>query len=109
MVESYFIPSAITINSTMPDKAALRSEASILYIRDTAYTSAADFVAAQGNKTFYYELATPIVTDVTAEMTWDGTFNVEAGSTITPECSNGVAQDVNYTLEYTIDPREATA
>lgn len=61
-----------------------------IIIRDTSYTDAATFKTAMSGVYMYYELATPIETDISAYLTdADALINVEAGGTVTFENSLG--------------------
>ena len=59
-------------------------------VRDTAYTDAATFKQAMQGVILYYELATPIVTDISSLIPDDFLRNltVEAGGSITFKNSN---------------------
>ena len=60
-------------------------------VRDTAYTDAATFKQAMQGVMLYYELATPIVTDISTMIPDDFLRNieVEAGGSVTFKNSNG--------------------
>ena len=62
-----------------------------VYVNDTAYTDATAFKQAMQGVTLYYELANPIVTDISTMLTDDFLRNltVEAGGSITFKNSNG--------------------
>jgi hypothetical protein len=66
-------------------------ESTIVRVRDTAYTDAAAFKQAMQGVMLYYELATPIVTDISTLIDDDFLRNltVEAGGSITFKNSNG--------------------
>lgn len=73
-------------------------------IRDDKYTDVASFKTAMSGKPIYYELATPITTDITALM-GDALapFAVEAGGSITlhhPKADEGFAIDVPAKIQY---------
>ena len=59
-------------------------------VRDTAYTDAATFKQAMSGVILYYELATPIVTDISDLIDDDFLRNisVEAGGSVTFKGSN---------------------
>lgn len=61
-----------------------------IYVNDTSYADAATFKQAMQGVMLYYELATPIVTDISALLTDDFLRNltVEAGGSITFKGSN---------------------
>lgn len=62
-----------------------------IYVNDTSYTDAAAFKQAMQGVMLYYELATPIVTDISSLIPDDFLRNieVEAGGSITFQNSNG--------------------
>jgi hypothetical protein len=62
-----------------------------IQVKDTAYTDAAAFKQAMSGVILYYELATPIVTDISTVLPDDFLRNieVEAGGSITFKNSNG--------------------
>lgn len=62
-----------------------------LQVKDTAYTDATAFKQAMSGVILYYELATPIVTDISTLIDDDFLRNmeVEAGGSITFKNSNG--------------------
>jgi hypothetical protein len=62
-----------------------------IYVNDTSYTDAAAFKQAMQGVMLYYELATPIVTDISTLIDDDFLRNieVEAGGSITFKNSNG--------------------
>ena len=66
-------------------------ESTIVRVRDTAYTDATAFKQAMQDVMLYYELATPIVTDISDLLTDDFLRNieVEAGGSVTFKNSNG--------------------
>lgn len=65
-------------------------ESTIVRVRDTAYTDATAFKQAMQDVMLYYELATPIVTDISDLLTDDFLRNieVEAGGSVTFKNSN---------------------
>lgn len=54
-----------------------------LYIRDSAYSTTTEFKTAMDGVLFYYELATPIITDISDILTDDNYLTVESGGTLT--------------------------
>ena len=62
-----------------------------VYVNDTSYTDATAFKQAMQGVMLYYELATPIVTDISTLIDDDFLRNieVEAGGSITFQNSNG--------------------
>lgn len=55
----------------------------IIYVKDTAYTDAATFKAAMSGVMLCYELAEPVITDISNLLTEDGYIPVEPGGTVT--------------------------
>lgn len=82
-------------------------------IRDDKYTDAASFKTAMSGKPLYYELATPITTDIT-DLMGDALapFAVEAGGSITlhhPKADEGFAIDVPAKIQYITKLSEVSA
>ena len=82
-------------------------------IRDDKYTDVASFKTAMSGKPLYYELATPITTDITALM-GDALapFAVEAGGSITmhhPKADEGYEIDVPAKVQYITKLSEVSA
>ena len=82
-----YLQSADTIISTSPEN----NNPHRLWIYDIAKMSmsGADFSVALSGMTLYYELDTPIETDISAYLTDDATLDVESGGTLTFENQNG--------------------
>lgn len=82
-------------------------------IRDDKYTDVASFKTAMSGKPLYYELATPITTDITALMGDSlAPFAVEAGGSITmhhPKADEGFAIDVPAKIQYITKLSEVSA
>ena len=78
------------LNTSMRDKSMLHVE-DFIAIRDTSYSNDASFKAAMQGVMLYYELETPIVTDISNLIPDDFLRNieVEAGGSITFKNSNG--------------------
>jgi hypothetical protein len=68
--------------TNIDDKSAIRYQGNIL-IRDSTYTDAATFKAAMSGVMLYYELAEPIVTDISDILSDDNLISVEGGVTVT--------------------------
>lgn len=79
-----------------------------VYVTDTAYTDATTFKQAMSGVILYYELAEPIVTDISSLIPDDFLRNieVEAGGSITFKNSNGdsyhisVPSELSYTVKF---------
>lgn len=82
-------------------------------IRDDKYADAASFKSAMRGMLLYYELATPITTDITALMGASlAPFAVEAGGSITmhhPKTDEGFAVDVPAKIQYITKLSEVSA
>lgn len=74
-------------------------------IHDTAYTDVATFKAAMSGVMLYYELATPVVTDISGLITSDNLLSIQGNGILTFENEYGYA--VPSTVEYIT--AEATA
>jgi hypothetical protein len=81
---SVFVDKTITIDG-------VNTIVSQIQVKDTAYTDATAFKQAMSGVILYYELATPIVTDISTVLPDDFLRNieVEAGGSITFKNSNG--------------------
>lgn len=65
------------------DKTINTTENNYVYIKDTSYTDAATFKAAMSGVMLYYELATPVVTDISDLLSADNILPVEGGGSVT--------------------------
>lgn len=78
-------------------------------IRDTTYSDAATFKAAMNGVMLYYELATPVETDISSLLSDDNLLAVEPGGSISFPSSLGddyrlpVPSDVEYTIDLAPD------
>lgn len=83
----------------MPDLSIRTNESGTgFYIKNTAYTDAASFKAAMQGVMLYYELATPIVTDITDLITADNFIKVEGGGIVTlvNEYNKAAPSEITY-------------
>ena len=76
------------------------STAQQVRVNDTSYTTAAAFKSAMNGVYLYYELATPVETDISAYLTRD-TIDVEPNGTLefTNTYNNDVPSDIDYLIE----------
>lgn len=85
----------------------------LLFVYDDRYIDKAAFTAAMTGIPLYYELATPITTDITALMgDFLAPFAVEAGGSITlhhPKADEGFAIDVPAKIQYITKLSEVSA
>lgn len=72
----------------------------------SAYTDAASFKAAMSGVMLVYELATPIITDISDLLPADNLIRVQAGGTVT--MVNEYEYDVPSTITYYEDPVDCT-
>lgn len=81
----------ITTKTDNMKASAVKTANDYITIRNTAYTDATTFKQAMSGVMLYYELATPIVTDISSLIPDDFLRNieVEAGGSITFQNSNG--------------------
>ena len=91
---SVFVDKTITIDG-------VNTIVSQIQVKDTAYTDATAFKQAMSGVILYYELATPIVTDISTVLPDDFLRNieVEAGGSITFKNSNGDDYRIPVTSE----------
>ena len=75
-------PSSNVVYTNIDDKSAIRYQKNIL-VRDSDYADAATFKAAMSGVMLYYELAEPIITDISDLLTEDNYIPVEGGGTVT--------------------------
>lgn len=76
-----------------------------VWIQDTGYTNAYDFKEHLSGRMLYYELAEPIITDITPII--EEPFEVESGGTITYE--NAAKLAIPNSIEYTVKLSEVGA
>jgi hypothetical protein len=88
---------------------AVSGNPSNVYIVDSTYTDAASFKAAMQGVMLYYELATPIETDISSLLSDDNLLEVEPGGTVSFPNALGddyrlpVPSDVEYTIDLAPD------
>ena len=72
-----------------------------LYVKDASITDAATFKAAMSGVMLYYELAEPIITDISDLLTEDNYIPVEGGGTVTManEYAYAVPSEITYALK----------
>lgn len=72
-----------------------------VYIRDDGYTDINEFTAAMSGVMLYYELAEPVITDISPLLQSDNLIPVEGGGTVTMlnEYGYAVPSEVVYRLE----------
>ena len=71
------------------DKEVCATSSGNVFIKDSSYTDDSAFESALSGVYSYYELATPVETDISAYLTDDNLIEVEAGGTLTFPNSNG--------------------
>ena len=73
----------------------------LVRIYDVAYTDAATFKAAMSGVMLYYELATPVITDISDLLPPDNLIGVEGGGTVTMvnEYGYDVPSEITYQLK----------
>jgi hypothetical protein len=69
-----------------------------VYVDDNSYTDAASLKASLSGVMLYYELATPIITDISSLLPADNILCVQSGGTVTPINEHGYA--VPSTITY---------
>ncbi len=75
------------------------SSGNLCLVSDTAYTDAATFKSAMNGVMLYYELATPIITDISDILTDDNYIGVEGNGTITMVNENKFAVPSSITYQ----------
>ena len=86
----------------MDDKTITGSaEFTYVYVKDTAYTDVATFKSAMSGVMLYYELAEPIITDISDILSADNFIAVEGGGTLTfkNEYQYAVPSEVDIDVE----------
>ena len=78
----------------------IEGEAQQFQIKDSAYTDAATFKSAMSGVMLYYELAEPVVTDISDLLPDDNLIGVEGGGTVT--MVNEYGFDMPNTVEFSI-------
>jgi hypothetical protein len=72
-------------------RAQIATNGRSIWVYDTNYPDVASFKAAMSGVMLYYELADPIITDISDLITSDNFIGVEVGGTVTAENENGFA------------------
>jgi hypothetical protein len=68
----------------LDNKSALRGEIDeVFYIKDEDYSDIATFKAAMSGVMLYYELAEPVITDISDLLPADNLIGVKGGGTVT--------------------------
>ena len=77
------------------------SSLGIVYVFTTEYTDVATFKAAMSGVMLYYELATPVITDISDLLADDNLIGVEGGGTVTMvnEYGYDVPSEITYQLK----------
>ena len=73
--------------------------ADVIFVRSSAYTDAATFKAAMSGVMLCYELAKPIITDISDILLADNLIRVQPGGTITPVNEYGCAVPTTITYQ----------
>lgn len=97
----YDVVSWTSVNSFKKDKTFALHNTGI-YVADSAYTDAASFKAAMSGVMLYYELAEPIITDISDILTADNFLHIEAGGTITAVNEYGYAVPTKITYQHDV-------
>lgn len=84
--------------SQLKDKTFEKDANGNIYLKDSAYTDAATFKAAMSGVMLVYELAEPIITDISDLITSDNLLSIQGGGTQTFENEHRYA--VPSTVEY---------
>ncbi len=87
--------------ANIPDKTINTAPSNYIFIKDTAYTDAASLKASLSGVMLYYELAEPVITDISSLLPADNILGVQPGGTITPINEYGYA--VSTTITYQRD------
>ena len=106
----------VTLSTFVNDKQIAYSTGSAairVYLRDTDYTTPITLQTALNGVYLYYELATPVETDISAYLSDDNLIEVEAGGTLTMYSDANGDDDAYHipvpsTVEYMIDLNVAT-
>jgi hypothetical protein len=80
----YSLPTSLesVTAGTMNNKSIMRSSNKTLMIRDDDYTDAAKFKSAMSGVMLYYELAEPVITDISELLSPDNMLEVSEGGTV---------------------------
>ena len=100
LISCYDIATWSNVNSIVYDKTFALYTSSI-FVADTAYTDATTFKSAMSGVMLYYELAEPIVTDISDILSDDNFIGVEGNGTITfiNEYSHDVPSEITYQIK----------
>ena len=102
LVTNYSIETSATVGNV--DMSIAVGGTSVIYIHDNRFSTAEAFKTAMSGVYLYYELATPIETDISAYLTTD-TIDVEPNGTL--EFTNTYSQDVPSDIDYLIEEVKA--
>lgn len=102
---SAYNPSSVNSTARMDNKSIMRVNdlltSAEAFVRDDDYTDAATFKAAMSGVMLYYELAEPIITDISDLLPDDNLIRVEGGGTVTMvnEYGYDVPSEITYQLK----------
>lgn len=96
--KGYSVTTNTFLNMSDRTLRSTKTEKSLLVVKDSAYSNADDFKESLSDY-LYYELATPIETDISAYIT-DDSIPVESGGTVTFEQQTGVELPVPNSISY---------
>mgnify|MGYP003288268510 CR=1 FL=1 len=102
----YGIATTVTL-SGVENMTMFRNTNKRIVVRDDSYADATAFKAAMSGVMLYYELETPIITDISNLLHEDNYIKVEGGGTVTMANEHGYA--VPSTITYQLKQEEATA
>ena len=95
-----YSPSESVDITNLSDKGIIRYEDGDVYIRDNSLSGALELAIAVNGVMLYYELAEPIITDISNLITEDNFIEVEGGGTLTfkNEYEYAVPSEITYQL-----------
>jgi hypothetical protein len=94
-------PTVAAKDITTSDKSISTNNEGRIYAYDSAYTDAATFKATMSGVMLYYELAEPIITDISDLLPEDNFIGVEGGGTVTfkNEHEYAVPSEITYQIK----------
>lgn len=98
---SHYNPSTNVDNTALDDKSMIRHSSIRFFIRDSSYSDVSAFKSAMSGVMLYYELAEPIITDISDLLPEDNFIGVEGGGIITManEYEYAVPSEITYQIK----------
>ena len=86
--------------TALDEKSMIRHDDKLLFVKDTAYADAATFKTAMSGVMLYYELAEPVITDISELLSPDNMLEVYEGGTVEVVTDDDYAESVPTKIRY---------